>query len=89
MRVEAANPRVSNAMPPLQTKKPTPAHRYPTRSTHTDNLLNGSNHTNWQEGVSEQPKGNNIQLANAIIDNDTGEALEYLNLINREEYCEV
>ena len=59
------------------------------RSTHAANLLNGSNHTNWQEGVPAQPTGNNIQLENAIIDNDTGEALEYQNLINREEYHEV
>ena len=36
-----------------------------------------------------QPKGNNIQLSNVIIDNNTGEALEYRHLINREEYREV
>ena len=89
LRVEAANPRVSNAVPPLQTQKPTPANQYPTRSTHASNLPNGSNHTNWQEGVPVQPTGNNIQLAKAIIDNDTGEALEHRHLINREEYCEI
>ena len=36
-----------------------------------------------------QPTGNNIQLANTIIDNDNGGAVEYRHLINREEYREV
>ena len=36
-----------------------------------------------------QPTGNNIQAENAIIDNDTGETLEYRHLFNREEYREV
>ena len=45
-RMEAANPRVSNAVLPLQTQKPTPAHRYLTRITHAVNILNASNHTN-------------------------------------------
>ena len=36
-----------------------------------------------------QPTGTNIQFANTIIDNDTGEALQYRHLINRDEYREV
>ena len=66
-----------------------PAHRYPTSSTHAANLRNGSKRTNGQEGVPAQPKDNNIKLENAIIDNDTGGALEYIHLIKREEYREV
>ena len=88
-RVEAANPRVSNAVPPLQAQKPTPEHLYPTCSTHAANLPNDSKRKNGQEGVPAQPKGNNIKLANAIIDNDTGGALEYRHLIKREAYREV
>ena len=89
-RVEAANMRVSNAVPPLQTQKTNPAHRYPTRSTHAANVLNGSKHTNWQEGVPAQPRGNNIKLKNGTIDNNTGVgAVKYRHLIKREEYREV
>ena len=36
-----------------------------------------------------QPTGNIIQLENAIIENNTGGALEYRHLINIEEYREV
>ena len=87
--MEAANPRVRNSVPPLQTQTPKPAHRYTTRSTHAANLHKGSNHTNCQEGVPAQPTGNIIQLENAIIENNTGGALEYRHLINIEEYREV
>ena len=77
LRVEATNPRVSNSLPPLQTQPPTPEHQYPTRSTRAANLLSGINHKNWQEVVPTQPTGNNIQLANTIVDNNTSGALEY------------
>ena len=59
------------------------------RNTHVINLLSVINHTNLQEVVPAQPTGTNIQFANAIIDNDTGGALEYQHLINREKYREV
>ena len=88
-RVEDENPMVRNSVPPLQTQTPTPAHQCPTRSTHAAKFFNDSNHTNWQEGGPAQPTGNKIQLANAIINNDTGGELEYRHLINREEYREV
>ena len=82
-RVEASNPRVSNSLPPLRTQTRMPAHQYPTHSTHAANLISVINHKNLQEVVPAQPTGTNIQYANAIIDKDTGGALEYRHLINR------
>ena len=78
-RVEASNPRVQKQLPPLQTT--TSTHRYPTLSTHAANLTGVIDDTNSQYfipgNVPRHADDAAPQFTNAIIDNNTGEVIEY------------
>ena len=84
-RVEASNPRVHKQFTPLSTKMP--PHRYPTRNMNSANLIGVIDDTNFQDVIPKKVPGNTdesaTQFANEIIDNITGEALEYQHLITK------
>ena len=78
-------------MPPLSTTRPT--YRYPTCSKNSANLIEVIDDTNFQDIIPEKVPRNADkaapQFANAIIDNNTREALEYQHLITKENYSEL
>ena len=90
-RVEASNPSVQKQLPPLQTT--TLTHRYPTHITYAANLTGAIDGTNFQDVIPGHIPVHAVdaarQFANAIIDNNTGEAFKYQHLITKDKYREV
>ena len=62
-------------------------------STNVSKLIEIIDDTNFQDVILEKVPGNADeaapQFSNSIIDNDTGEDLEYQNLIIKDNYREV